>query len=148
METKELSERRSADRKKMAAAVAALVIECGATADQEENGSYPGPQAIQLRVKAAQGLQVTVEFDGKSCQPNVYVLSWHMGYKATARLNNSTFGGNVNPYHKQKATYVAHGFKDLCGQLKDGLLMAADGTAFLTDELATPPAVVHFTTLP
>lgn len=131
MTTSELSERRAPDRAKMASAIEALVLECGATCERGKHGDIRGANVIKIYIKAAEGLELMVDFDGKSPQPNIHVLSWYMDSNSTKRLNNSTFGGNVNPYHFQKATYVAYGFADLCKQLRAGLLMAKDGTAFL-----------------
>lgn len=130
MTTSELSERRAPDRKKMATAIEALVLECGATF---ERCDVAGANTVKIYITAAEGLQLMVDFDGKSPQPNIHVLSWHMKSNSAKRLNNSTFGGNVNPYHRQKATYVAYGFEDLCTQLRAGLLMAKDGTAYLPE---------------
>jgi hypothetical protein len=136
-----LTERRAADRKTMADAVEKLILACGATCTRLEGGGYPGPRAIQLDLVAPGGLELSVDFDGDSCQPDVYVLSWHMGLHATLRLNNATFGGDVNACHQRKATYIARGFDDLCTQLKAGLLMAQDGTAYLPEAAsAAPPA--------
>lgn len=129
MTTSELSERRAPDRKKMASAIEALVLECGAKFVR--GSDIPSANVIKIYIKAAEGLELMVDFDGKSPQPNIHVLSWYMDSKSAKRLNNSTFGGNVNPYHFQKATYIAYGFADLCKQLRAGLLMAKDGTAFL-----------------
>ena len=126
-----LSESRAPDRKKMAAAIEQLVVECGSTFTRQEGGSYPGPQCISIYIEAPQGLNLRVNFDGKSPQLNVYVLSWNMASRATRLLNNATFGGNVNPHHFSKATYVAYGFDDLCRQLRSGLLRAKDGSAYL-----------------
>jgi hypothetical protein len=130
-----LTERRKADRNLMANLLAALVRQCGAECERidGDEGSYPGPNAIALDVRAARGLCVTVSLRGRSPHehPDTFLLSWNVRYPATARLNEATFGGNVNPYHKQKASYVAHGFDDLCRQLSRGLRMAADGSAFL-----------------
>lgn len=131
MTTSTLSETRAADRKKMAAAIEQLVLECGSTFTRSEGGSYPGPHCVNINVSAPEGLNVRVSFDGKSWQPNVYVLSWNMGLDATRLLNSDTFGGSVNQHHFCKATYVAHGFDDLCRQLRSGLLMAKDGSAYL-----------------
>lgn len=128
-----LTERRAPDRKQMAAAVEQLITECGAAYTRLEGGGYPGPRAIQLDLVAPGGVELSVDFDGDSPQPDVYVLSWHMGFDSTRRLNNATFGGDVNPHHKCKATYIARGFEDLCAQLKKGLLMARDGRAYLPE---------------
>jgi hypothetical protein len=122
----QLSERRAADRKEMAKRTEELVLECGATFEREENG-----REIRLEISAAQGLRVLVDFDGKSAQPDVHVLSWNIHYESNARLNDATFGGNVNPHHKHKATYVAYGFDELCDCLRRGLTLAASGDAFL-----------------
>jgi hypothetical protein len=136
MTTKPLSETRAPDRQKMALSLEQLVAECGATYQRSEGGSYPGPNAIKLAIEGAGGLQLSVTFDGKSCQPNIYVMSWHMASGSDLKLNDATFGGNVNPHHKQKATYVARGFEDLCHQLRCGLLMAKDGSAYLPQRAA------------
>lgn len=133
MELWKLSERRQADRSKMATLIEALVVECGASCTREAGGTYPGPNVIHVDVKGARGLEVTVALDGKSCQPDVHVLSWHMDLQSSARLDNATFGGSVNRYHQRKATYVAYGFTDLHQQLKRALLLAKDGTAFLPE---------------
>jgi hypothetical protein len=123
-----LSEKRAADRKTMADAVAELVTACGATYKRED---HPDRREVWLDITAPGGLELTVDFDGNSIQPDIHVLSWHMSHESPNRLNNATFGGNVNPHHKCKATYIAEGFEDLCRQLTSGLLMAKDGTAYL-----------------
>lgn len=129
----ELSEKRAADRKTMADAIAQLVVDCGATYQRED---HPDRREVWLDIKAPGGLELTVDFDGNSIQPDVHVLSWHMAHDSPKRLNDATFGGNVNPHHKCKATYIARGFDDLCWQLRSGLLMAQDGTAYLPDPVS------------
>lgn len=128
-----LSETRAGDRKKMATEIEKLVVECGSTFTRAAGEDDPGTQVIKLNVTAPGGLELLVDFDGKSWQPNVHVLSWYMDHNSTKRLNNATFGGKVNPHHFHKATYVAWGFDDLCRQLRAGLLMAKDGTAYMPD---------------
>lgn len=127
----ELTEKRAADRIKMAAILQDLIIDCGATYARRDGvaGGYPGPRVIRLEVRAPRGLCVAVDLDGESCQPDVHVLSWHMSSDTDARLSDS-FGGNVNRCHFRKATYIAHGFEDLCDQLREGLEKAASGRAF------------------
>jgi hypothetical protein len=130
---KELDERRTSDRQQMAKAIAAIATDCGATVVLNEGVSPADTRAIFLDVFTPAGLEVRVEFDGKSPQPNVYVLSWHMSFNASKRLNPVTFGGNVNTCHFMKATYVAYGFEDLCTQFTRALLLARDGGAFLPE---------------
>jgi hypothetical protein len=115
----------------MATALETLITSCGATFERREGGTFPGPRCIRLYVTAAQGLCVGIHLDGNSSQPDVFVLSWHMASGATAELNDATFGGSVNKFHRRKATYVACGFEDLRRQLEVGLRLAADGRAFL-----------------
>ncbi|MDO8414830.1 MAG: hypothetical protein Q7S87_01315 [Agitococcus sp.] len=112
----------------MAETISTIAADCGATVTCEA-----GPREISLDVATPDGLQVCVEFDGRSLQPNIYVLSWHMDFKSSKRLNPDTFGGNVNTCHFKKATYVAYGFEDLCDQFTFGLLLAKDGRAFLPE---------------
>lgn len=134
MSTKQLSERRATDRAEMARRVATLVTTCGATFERTagKSGShFPGPRAVHVYVRAARGLCVRVKFDGDSSQPDTHVLSWHVDLESDARLSNARFGGNVNPHHMQKATYIAQGFDELCERLRFGLNLAKSGAAFL-----------------
>lgn len=136
MTTKILSERRAPDRQKMALSLEQLVAECGAAYERRDGGASPGPKAVKLSIVGAGGLQLTVTLNGDSCQPNIYVMSWNMATGSDLKLNDATFGGNVNPYHKQKATYVAYGFGELCQMLRKGLMMAKDGSAYLPELVA------------
>ena len=115
----------------MAQCIQDLVSDCGATFIRKEGGDYPGPNTIKLAILAAKGLGVTVVLSKDSIQPDIHVLSWYIDINSTTQLNNATFGGQVNPHHKRKATYVAYGFDNLLSQLKHGLEMAADGSSFL-----------------
>lgn len=124
------TEKRKADREFMLAAVITMAERLGVAHEERE----PLGTEISTLLCAPGGLSVRVDFDGNSCQPDVHVLSWHMDWKSEKRLNNGTFGGNVNPHHKQKATYIASGFEDLMAKLERGLTMAIDGSAYLPDE--------------
>jgi hypothetical protein len=126
MSTKQLSERRAADRAEMARLTQTLITDLGATFERTSES-----RAISLYVRAARGLCVRVKFDGDSSQPDTHVLSWHMDVDSTSELSNATFGGNVNPHHRQKATYIAQGFDELCKRLTSGLELAKSGAAFL-----------------
>lgn len=123
------SERNARHRVRMRDLIIQLAIEHNAEWKLLSSDLYPNAERIAL--VAPGGLEVTVRFDKDSWQPNVYVLSWHMHIDSPNRLNNATFGGNVNPHHKLKATYVAQGFVDLCQKLSKGLKMAASGDAYL-----------------
>lgn len=135
--SKPLSEKRAADRAKMAKAVEALALELGCKVERREGREVLAPRGVRLNITAPGGLCVGVEFDGDSPQPDVHVLSWHMELHSEAKLEPSTFGGDVNRHHFQKATYVARGFDDLMFKLDVGLSMCKDGTAYQRAESAT-----------
>jgi hypothetical protein len=126
----ELSERRAKDRQQMAAAVVELARRYDCEIERREGNAWPGPRCIQVALTAPGGLQVTAEFDGASCQPDVHVLSWHMSLDSEAKLNPATFGGDVNPHHFRKATYVGYGFAQMMSELERGLRMCHQGTAY------------------
>lgn len=138
--TRILSERRAADRTEMAKGVMALVAACGATATQACGADYLGPHTVGISITTPRGLCLTVDFEGDSWQPDVYVMSWHMAFDAVDTLEDATFGGSVNPHHFRKATYVAYGYEDLCKQLKKGLDLAISGKAFRPLKAAPVPA--------
>lgn len=128
--TKELSVKRQADRLKMAQALTQLALDHDCTVQRTQGGTYPGPRCIQLALRAPGGLSVTVNLDAASWQPDTYVLNWHIASDSDRKLAPYPFGGSVNPHHFCKATYVAQGFKHLVEQLRKGLEMAKNGTAY------------------
>lgn len=124
-----LTERRKADRQKMADRVHAIAAHHGATVTRENEGEcFLGPRAVLITIEAARGLRVGIDFDGASPQPDVHVLAWHIAPGSDARL--SPRFGNINPYHQRKCTTVAYGIDALCRELADKLTMARDGSAF------------------
>ncbi len=126
-----LSERRKADRERMAADVAALARELGARVEIS-NPAPLSPRGIWVEIEAPGGLSVTVDFDGQSCQPDVHVVSWHMRpVRNKARLASCFPGGDVNPFHRQKASYIARGFDELAAHLREVLSMALAGTIYM-----------------
>lgn len=127
---KPLTVKRAADRKQMFEETKKLVTSLGCTWTLKE---YPGPRELALDITAPGGLALGVSFDGNSCQPDTFVMSWHMELDSTAKLSNATFGGDVNPYHKQKATYVAYSYEHFVTLLTKGLKLAVSGDAYLKE---------------
>lgn len=127
IELSRLSARRAKDRELIAQHIVALAGECGAEVVERDETS----REIMLLVRGGGGLQVRVSLDGTDRNPDFHLLSWNIHYGSKAQLNDATFGGNVNPYHKQKATYLAEGTHELDAQLRRGFMLAASGDAFL-----------------
>lgn len=120
-----LTERRAADRAKMAEQVMALVRRRGFTCDMDDG---LGPRELWVNIQTIHGLALTVDFDGASTQPDTYVLSWH-GVEDPHKLSPS-FAGSVNQYHWHKATDVCEGFESLMATLDRRLTSIASGEAF------------------
>lgn len=120
------SARRKADRAAMALQVAAL------GAEHELAVSYipevKGTRRAYAELAGPHGLRLSVKFDGGSQDPDTYVLSWY-GVTTDVCLNPARFG-DVNSYHRQKATDVAHGFAELLSLLGQRFAAIADGSAF------------------
>jgi hypothetical protein len=124
-----LSERRKADRKKMMAALEELLNRLGVTyrrTEDELKGMCPHRLSVELDMP--RGLQLTVEFDGESPQPDVHVLSWHVSSQSGACL--SEVFPNVNNFHFQKATDITYGLDHLLSLLELRIESVQDGTAF------------------
>ena len=124
------TERRKSDRVKMLAGVEALLqrlkVDYQITTD-ELLGMCPRRVALELTLP--RGLQLTIDFDGDSPQPDVFVLSWHMSTASSTCLAFGVFD-SINNYHFQKATDVARGFDRLLQVLESRILAAQDGGAF------------------
>lgn len=127
---KQLTERRAADRAEMSEKIRALAIECGAEAETVDRPHWDmSPREIVVRIKAARGLCLNVDFDGDSPQPDTHVLSWHMATGSTAKLYPHAFQ-SVNSVHFHKATDIAEGFDQLVSVLRRRLTAAAKGSLF------------------
>lgn len=129
-----LSERRKADRSQMARILADKCRQAGATAVVDAEGSDPYAKHCTRLSVFLNGFAAWVDFDGKSVQPNTFVVPWHAESGIETKLSDMfgvTAGGNVNQYHRQKCTAVAYGFDDLVTKVISALQMLADGSAFL-----------------
>lgn len=122
-----LTERRKADRLKMADEIESIVRECGATCVRSDPAPL-SPRGIWLEIEGAGGLCVTVDLDGESVQPDIHVVAWHVSGDSDSCLAASF--GDVNPHHFRKATHVAYGFEALRQEVRRGLMAARDGSAF------------------
>jgi hypothetical protein len=127
--TTNLTERRKADRNQMIAGVQCLLDRLGVEYRRNEK-ELAGmcPRRVSLELTLPRGLQLTVDFDGDSPQPDVHVLSWHVSTTSSACL--SDVFQSVNEYHWQKATDIAHGFERLLALLESRIRAAQDGSAF------------------
>lgn len=127
-----LSERRKADREKMAQIIHALAIECGATAKIEHQPfGAMSPRMIMVNIESA-GVALGLDFDGDSSQPGTFVLSWHFATHGDQRKLADAPGWSVNAYHRHKATDIVEGFEELKAVLMARLVALKDGTAFVT----------------
>lgn len=134
-----LTERRKADRAKMVEGVRALAEELGIAAtirDRPYEDMFP--QRVDCQISHARGLCLTVDFDGKSCQPDVHVLSWHMDWRVGREdgppdvwLEPAYWGRDrLNTHHFHKATDVAHGYAALLTLLRGRFEALNDGRAY------------------
>ena len=118
---------RKKDRAEMAHLLTELVVQKGATCATEPN--LGGSRGFTVKIKAARGLSVSVDFYGDSGQPNAYVLSWYIGVGHTAKLQ-ADFAPSVNSHHFRKATDIAYGFEELLTTIAYRLDSANSGEAF------------------
>lgn len=129
----ELTERRQADRARMADAVADLARTYGLRA--EIVPGQAGQRHTEVRISGPHTLGLTVRLDGSSPhpEPDTYVLSWHMKPRSAEGagwlLKPSEFQ-NVNPYHGTKATDIARGWDQLGRVLTLRFRSIASGAAF------------------
>lgn len=127
-----LTERKKADREIMAQRIEALCKKHGATCERDE--IMTRERCIHLNIETQRGLSCSVDFDGDSCQHDVHVVSWYIrGMDRTPRLVDHFSNSGINPYHRMKATDIAHGFDELIEVMDHSLGMAMDGSAFMRE---------------
>ena len=124
--TAALTERRKADRVIMAERIQAISASFGAVCERCQLGTE-----LIISIRTARGLRVGVGLDGRSVQPDVFVMAWNIASDSDAKLSPNF--GDVNSCHYHKATHVAHGFDAVAAELARGLSMDADGSAFQTE---------------
>jgi hypothetical protein len=107
-----LTEKRAADRAKMADKLQAVAEAAGATVTRPEPFKE---RQILLRIAVPGGAYVTVEFDGESCQPDVHVITWNTEHDCLFAF--AACMGSVNEFHFSKATRVCYGLDPLCEQI-------------------------------
>ena len=126
------TERRKADRAKMAAELAFRLREAGAFVEIEPEGSNSiCPRRIMLRVHAyggSRGASVGVDFDGETRQPDIHVVTWNT--TGLACFSDAMGAASLNPYHFGKATRVCEGFEALTSELVCDVMRITSGEAF------------------
>ena len=121
-----LSETRKADRQIMADRLVTAMLEVGAMEATAAPCSYE-PNRIDVHIKAPGGATITVDFNGKSCQPNVHVATW----QARGMLFLSPALGDVNPHHFHKLSVVGYGLEGMISKLSRHLARFVDGSGYL-----------------
>lgn len=123
------SERRKADRQKMADAIEGDWISAPGFTCERLDPAPLSPRGIWLELSSPRGACVTIDFDGESPQPDVHVVSWHMATDSDARFS-ACFASSRNDYHKRKATDVAYGFVALRELMNRRISALQSGDAF------------------
>lgn len=132
-----LTASRKADRAKMAAKLAAAMIEAGATATVTDYATHVYPDGsrssftrrISVDITAPGGATVGVHIDGDSSRPDSFVATW----QAAGRLWISPAMGAVNPHHFGKLTRCADGIEHLCCVLESDIARFANGSGYLPE---------------
>lgn len=125
-----LTERRKADRNKMAAMIESLCAETGATVERSERDREI---RLDIRIGAA---RVGIEFDGGSfnTQPDVYCMPWNVDWDSDARFSAAfghAVGASVNEAHRRKCMGFASGIDALLIRLRMAIECVTAGDAFL-----------------
>lgn len=126
--SKHLSERRKADRAEMAKRVKEMASEFDVPATIDPDPYPLGPRETWVIIKPTNGPHLSLDFDGASSQPNVFVLSWHMPLD-DKRTIAPGFAPSINEIHRRKATHVCHGFTALESILYSAFASIARGDA-------------------
>ena len=128
--TKHLTERRKADRDEMAKRIQALAASYGIPTTRDPDPYPLGERETWVFIKPENGPHLTLDFDGDSWQPDVFVLSWHMDL-GDPRIIAPGFTRSINEHHRRKATDVCEGFTALEATLTARFDCIARGAALV-----------------
>lgn len=123
---------RAADRRRIADQLVEIAAKHGAHAVKAEGRHYPGPRAILVRIETPEGLEVGIDLDGSSREPDTFVLPWYVGHRHKVEMTpalGTVAGAEVNPFHRQKCTAVAWSVPDMLAQVDAVLALNASGRA-------------------
>lgn len=120
-----LTERRAADRIKLAAIVKAVCDKHGATCELLTEG-----RMIRCEI-ALDGVRAGIEFDGEACARlrDNYCVPWNSD-KRLAPAFAAVADASVNPHHRMKCTAFYAGAARLERNLDAALALIASGEAF------------------
>lgn len=120
-----LTERRAADRIKLAAIVKAVCDKHGATCELLTEG-----RMIRCEI-ALDGVRAGIEFDGdaQAALLDNYCVPWNSDKRLSYEFE-ITAGASVNPHHRMKCTAFYAGAERLERSLDAVLAMIASGEAF------------------
>jgi len=124
-----LTERKKADREKMATMVEALCAEMGVPCRRSEHG-----RSIEVRIEPRDAV-VGIDFDGShfNTQPDVFCMPWNIQFRSDRRFSDkfgSAVGAEVNPFHRRKCMGFADGIDSLLVRLRSALECINRGEAF------------------
>ena len=128
-----LSERRKADRIKMANILRDVVIEHGGTCeivDWAVEYDAPGSRRLTCEITAPGGAEICVSFDGDTSYPNTFVATWN----TRGKLWINPYMGQVNPHHWSKLNRVCYNFEQLLMVISSDLDDFASGKGYLTED--------------
>lgn len=128
----QLTERRKADRIKMANLLKEAVEDAGATCEIEDWAvKFNTPsRRIMCKIEAPGGANIWVSFDGDTSQPDTFVATWN----TRGKLWINPAMGPVNPHHFSKLNRVALGFDNLLDILLDDIDDFANGNGYITED--------------
>ncbi|MBB5985993.1 hypothetical protein [Sphingobium lignivorans] len=124
----QLTEKRKADRAKMADILEALATEKGAKVTRPDSLH---PREIRLKIEVEGGPYVHVEFDGSAPSPDYYDLTWNVDHGSLWAFSSAF--GDVNAYHFTKASRAAKGFTALCNVIADDIETLLSGRGYCAE---------------
>lgn len=128
-----LSEKRKADRTKMAAILRDAVIAHGGTCEIRDWAvDFPdrGYRRLTCDITAPGGATIGVSFDGATSQPDTFVATWN----TRGKLFINPIMGDVNRHHWSKLNRVCYSFDQLLLVITCDMDDFADGKGYMTED--------------
>lgn len=130
-----MTERIKSDREIMTQKLIDMVVSIGGRAEIDAQWGHLFVKSKMVRISLLGGAELSVEFNGDTPKnhADIHVITWNVSTKRRG-VRFSDKMGDINKWHRRKATRVCYGFEALLKQIKQDILLLNSGEGYQNDK--------------